>query len=203
MILLYMAVWAVIILIITFAEVDPIVFAVIGPAIFILYFPWFFWTTSLVWLFKTEVTPPVSLETLREEILAINTFKSPVVVNEKNGKLIVTWNYLDAKWWEVFAKVGLKQTYELVLKFNDEKKEVKMIDISRTVSWRTGITDLRLHASYFRGIMMEYSIGKQWGIKENFSLGKIYDYKFTPSEIKTPVMNTILKSGWNVRFALV
>jgi hypothetical protein len=45
-------------------------------------------------------------------------------------------------------------------------------------------------------------VGKQWGIKENFALGKVYDYKFVPTEIKLPVLNTILRSGWDVSYGL-
>jgi len=50
--------------------------------------------------------------------------------------------------------------------------------------------------------MFQIEVGKSWGITENFGLGKIYDYKFSPSEIKNPVMNEILKSGWDVVFAI-
>lgn len=174
---------------------------VFGGAFF-FFFPWFFWTTSLVWFFKAEGVP-VPLDSLKKEILAINSYNVPVTVTEdKNGNFRITWRYLDAKWWELFAKASVTQTYELLVKFNDAKKEVRLIDIQKSVSWRAGPTDLRFGFSFFRGIVFDFEIGKAWGIKENFELGKIYDYRFTPGEIKTPVMNTILKRGWNVRFAL-
>ena len=31
------------------------------------------------------------------------------------------------------------------------------------------------------------------------ALGKIYDCRFVPSEIKLPILNSILGSGWDVR----
>ena len=43
---------------------------------------------------------------------------------------------------------------------------------------------------------------QEWGIKENFELGSIYDYQFSPQEIKNPVMNSILRNGWAVRFGM-
>ena len=49
---------------------------------------------------------------------------------------------------------------------------------------------------------MAYEVGKQWGIKRNFEVGKIYDYKFVPSEIKLPILNSILRSGWDVRYGM-
>ena len=32
--------------------------------------------------------------------------------------------------------------------------------------------------------------------------GKIYDYRFVPSEIKLPILNSILRSGWKVRYGM-
>ena len=208
MILLYMALYAVVLLLyIEFVmgglsgEVQIAVSAVVFGGAFFFFFPWFFWSTHVVWFFKSE-NSPVSLEQLKADILAIRELDIPVTAEETDGRISVTWKYLDAKWWEFFAKAGAQQSYELLIKFNEAKKEVRLIDITRSMTWRTGLTDLHFGFSFFRGIVMQYEIGKQWGIKENFTVGKIYDYSFNPSVIKTPVMNTILKDGWNVRFAM-
>ena len=32
--------------------------------------------------------------------------------------------------------------------------------------------------------------------------GKICDYRFVPSEIKLPILNSILRSGWDVRYGM-
>lgn len=211
MILLYMALYAV--LLVAYigllmptldSDLQAIILGVLGVGAFVCFLPWFFWSTHVVWLFKSEAKTTASMTELKKEILGINTYNVPVSVTEdKHGNLRVTWRYLDAKWWELFAKAGVTQTYELVVKFNDAKKEVRLIDIQKSISWRTGPTDLRFGFSFFRGIVFDYEVGAQWGIKENFSLGKIYSYRFTPGEIKTPVMNSILKKGWNVRFGII
>ena len=130
----------------------------------------------------------------------MNEWDAPVIIKEDDDKLIATWNYVDAKWWQLFAKAGLQKVYELQMKFDEEDKVVTLIDINKSVDWRAGPDSVRVRGSFFRGIATQYEIGKQWGIKENFSLGKIYDYKFSNQEIKNPVMNTILRSGWDVRF---
>ncbi len=145
---------------------------------------------------------PIPIEELKSEILAINNYDAPVMVEEKKNKLIVTWNYLDAKWWELLAKRGKQQTYELHIKFDKKRDYVKLIDVTRSVEWRAGPDSVKFGWSGFRGVQMRYEIGKAWGIKENFELGKIYDYRFVTSEIKNPVMNTILRNGWDVRFAM-
>jgi hypothetical protein len=151
--------------------------------------------------FKGEGSP-ISEDALRSQILNINDMDAPVMVREKSGRLIATWKYVEARWWEIFAKAGLEQVYELHMKINDDRKTVTMIDIHKSVSWRAGPSQVRLRGGFFRGISSTYAIGKQWGIKENFELGKIYDYKFSSGEIKYPIMNTILQHGWDVRFGL-
>jgi hypothetical protein len=50
--------------------------------------------------------------------------------------------------------------------------------------------------------MFAYEIGKTWGIAESFQLGTVYDYRFVPKEIKVPIMNSILRSGWDLRFGI-
>jgi hypothetical protein len=159
--------------------------------------------TVLVMLFRFKGEgEPISGTELRAQIQAINQFDAPVMVEEHRGKLVATWKYVDAHWWELLAKAGLTKVYELHIKFDDAQRLVTLIDVSKTVSWRAGPTQVRLRGGFFRGVMLAYEIGKQWGIKENFELGKIYDYKFVPQEIKMPILNSILRSGWDARFGI-
>lgn len=171
-------------------------------AIIVSFFPFLLWVTGKIWFFKSQDVP-VELSELKKQLLEINQFDIPIVVQEtKKGGLNFTWKYVEAKWWELLAKAGLKKTYELRLRFNEKKHEVIMIDVSKSFSWRVGLTSAHIGWFSFRGVQVGFELGKQWGVKENFSLGKVYDFKFNPSEIKTPVMNTVLKNGWNVRFGI-
>jgi hypothetical protein len=163
--------------------------------------PYLDWAAKKVFRFRGE-GEPVSGSKLRAQIQAINQFDAPVMIEERKGKLVATWKYLDAHWWELLAKAGLTKVYELHIKFDDAQHLVTLIDVTKTVSWRAGPTEVRLRGCVFRGIILAYEIGKQWGIKENFELGKVYDYKFVPQEIKMPIMNSALRSGWDVRFGI-
>ncbi|MFO7540721.1 MAG: hypothetical protein R6X32_22000, partial [Chloroflexota bacterium] len=145
---------------------------------------------------------PVSKSELRQVLLNINQFDVPVTAEERGDTIVFTWRYVDAKWWEILAKAGLKSVYECHVKLNDKKKTATLIDITRSVSWRAGPSGVELGWSGFRGVELGYEIGKAYGLKENFELGKIYDYQFSPQEIKNPVMNTILRHGWEVRFGM-
>jgi hypothetical protein len=145
---------------------------------------------------------PVPEPELRSALLSVNQFDVPVMVEERKGKLVATWKYVDARWWELLAKAGLIKSYELHIKLDAAHHRATLIDVTRSVSWGAGPTDVRLRGGFFRGVVSSYEIGKQWGIKENFELGTIYDYRFEPQEIKTSFMNTILQRGWDVRFGM-
>ena len=170
-------------------------------AILITFFPFFNYTLKKVFSFEGQ-GEPLPLGQLRKELLALNDFDVPVIIEERKNKLVATWKYVDAKWWEIFAKAGLTKIYELHMKFYDSRKEVVLIDVLKNVSWDVGTGKANLTGEFFRGVDFEVSIGKQWGIKENFTLGKIYDYKFNPSEIKNPVLNTLLRNGWKVSMGM-
>lgn len=163
--------------------------------------PFMQFVAKRIFYFKGQGSP-ISEEALRAAIININNLDAPVMVQEKDGRLIATWKYLDARWWQILAKAGLEKVYELHMKLDGDSKTVTMIDINKSVSWRAGPEQVRLSGGFFRGVSTTYEIGKQWGIKENFEPGKIYDYKFVSDEIKYPIMNTILRHGWDVRFAL-
>lgn len=85
--------------------------------------------------------------------------------------------------------------------FEDKTKTVVMTDKYRSVDWTLSPIKLKtgwfaLSKPYFR-----VSTGSEWGV-ENYVDSDPDDYSFSPNEIKSPFMNTILKNGWNVRFSL-
>ena len=163
--------------------------------------PYLNWATQRAFTFRGE-GQPVPLEALQAELKAINQFDAPVMVEERKRKLVATWKYVDAQWLELFAKAGLTKTYELHMKFDETRHTVTMVDKTKEASWSAGASGVSSSGSASQGVLMAYEIGKQWGIRENFELGKIYDYKFVPSEIKLPILNSILRSGWDVRYGL-
>jgi len=146
-----------------------------------------------------EVLPE---EELRREILAINDFDVPVMVEKDGAKLLITWKYVDGEVLGLLEKHGLNKIYQLLIKFDTDKKEVVLTDILKSADFAVGVDKVNLGFGFTRGYFSGFEVGKAWGVKENFTLGKAYEYKFDPSEIKTPVLNTILRNGWRVRFAM-
>ena len=206
MVLLFMAVLALILFVAILLAGDnmtAMLIIIVAALVFSIggFVPYLNWATKRAFAFEGE-GEPVPLDTLRAEIQAINGFDAPVMVEERKRKLVATWKYVDARWLELFAKAGLTKTYELHMRFDEARHTVTMVDRTKGAQWRVGVGGGSMSASTTQGVVMTYEVGKQWGIKENFELGKVYDYKFVPSEIKLPILNTILRSGWDVRYGL-
>jgi hypothetical protein len=206
LVLLYMVAWVPVLLIWIWIAGDNdalVAFGVLGAMLLIVLglIPYLNFVARTAFNFPGE-GQPVPEGALRASIKGINHLDAPVMVKEQGKKLVLTWKYVDAQWWELLAKSGLRQVYELHVKLDGRTKEATLIDVMKSVSWRAGPTQVRVSGGFFRGVNFSFEIGKRWGIQENFQFGKVYDYKFIPQEIKNPVMNTILRSGWSVRFAM-
>jgi hypothetical protein len=170
--------------------------------------PWLDFAAKRVFSFRGEGAP-LPIDKLRALLLSVNDWvDAPVQVTQRTrqrggpGTLVITWRYVDARWWELLAKAGLTQLYELHVRLDEANHRATLIDVTKSVQWRAGPADVRVRGGWFRGLLFEFEIGHQWGMRENWQLGEIYAYRFVPTEIKLPVLNTLLRSGWDVRFGL-
>ena len=84
-----------------------------------------------------------------------------------------------------------------LMKFDDTNGEVRSVDHDWTIEWRAGVPTLSLSAEAFRGQKVEMSFGTAIGFREDFSPGIIYEYRFATKEMKEPLQNAVVASGWN------
>lgn len=213
LILLYMAVWAGLLYgVVLLAREDEglLLTAILAMMAFMIlaFIPYLDQVIKRTFTFRGE-GQPVPAGMLCRQILAVNRSRAPVMAEERLYDLVLTWKYVDARWWEVLSKAGLTRLYELHVKLDEKRCVATLIDVHKSVYWRAGPTQVHIGPTRVqvgghlrRGILVGYEIGKQWGIKENWEQGVVFDYKYVPAEIKTPVMNTILRSGWDVRFGI-
>ena len=144
----------------------------------------------------------VAPEELKEAILAVNRDSAPfrTFLSEDPGvDLVAEWKIVDAKWYEVFAKAGLKKTFAIKMRLDEDKHEVRAVDEDYSVEWRAGIPELKLEVSGFRGQKSEVSFGTAYAFTEEFKPGQVYKYRFNSAELKNPLREAVLASGWTWR----
>ena len=152
------------------------------------------------WFFRGK-GEPVVLDLLQFIILSVNEYEGPVHAKKQRKKIIVTWRYTDQKWCEGLEKNGKKRMYELWLTFDNNTKTVSMADKYRSVNWDLSPISIKTGWMALSKPFFKVEVGNEWGV-ENYEETIPDDYTYTPNEIKSPVMNSILKNGWNVRYTL-
>ncbi len=160
----------------------------------------------LDWITGTKSAPKgvarLSKEELRRSLLGINRETAPYIVRDGAAEgcdLVAEWRIVDARWYEIFAKASLTRVFRVLMKFDEEKGEVRSLDQEWTVEWRAGVPTLSMSAQAFRGQKAEISFGTAFAFREDLSFGQVYEYRFKTSEIKGPLQEAAAKAGWGWR----
>jgi hypothetical protein len=159
--------------------------------------------TLLDWLTGTKRpaagVPPRTAAEVRTALLAVNRPTAPFIVRDgapESVDLVAEWRIVDAKWYVIFAKAGLKRVFKILIKLDAQAREVRALDQEWSVEWRAGVPTLSLAAEAFRGQRKEFSFGTAFAFTEKGPYGEVYRYRFSTTEIKTPLQDATTKAGW-------
>jgi hypothetical protein len=167
------------------------------------------WNRVGSWAVTVQPKPgvsPVSESKLRQRLLALNDLDVPFEVSErKDGKLDVTWRLADAKWAGLMTLNKVTHIQLIRLRLSEEDKACRAVDIIKSV--RATADGLRmgfsLSFSFFRGIIFgQWEYEKQYGLifkDGRLTFDKVYEYKFRHDELKNPIVNIVVQSGWQYK----
>ena len=145
-------------------------------------------------------TPQADAAELRAALLALNRPAAPFEVREggpEGADLVAEWRIVDARWYEIFAKAGLKKGAQVLLRLDAATGEVRCVQRDFTVEWRAGVPHLGFSAEGFRGQTAELSFGSGFAFREeDLHFGKVYEYRFRTSELKNPLQEVAAIHGW-------
>ncbi len=142
-------------------------------------------------------TLPASEVIARLKALNRDTAPWAIVDGASEGvDLIAEWKIVDARWYEIFAKASLTKVFRIFLKLDEGTKHVRAQDREYEVAWRAGVPSLSVSASGFKGQSTSVQFGSSYGFTEDLAIGQQYKYKFSTSEIKTPVQEAVVSCGW-------
>ncbi|HEX8393817.1 MAG TPA: hypothetical protein VF665_15860 [Longimicrobium sp.] len=151
-----------------------------------------------------EITPgpqaaAARADTLRSRLLALNKLDIPFQVREESDRLVAEWRIADAQWVGLMEAGGLHEAHRIYMEFDEDRHRVRSLDVHQTASWSAGTAQLSGSFSFFRGIsFFERSRGAQYGLfyRDGRWTTKAYDYRFVLSEMKAPLVQAIVGSGW-------
>jgi hypothetical protein len=142
---------------------------------------------------------PVQAEALRARLLAVNDLGLPFRVREEGRRLVAEWRIADARWVGLMEAGGLTSAHQICLELDPRTHKVLAQDRGRTVSWRARAARLGGSWSFFRGInFFQYERGALVGLffKDGGWATTAYDYRFYLAEMKNPLIQAIVGSGW-------
>jgi hypothetical protein len=114
--------------------------------------------------------------------------------------LVAEWRIVDAKWYEIFAKAGLKKGAQVLLRLDAEAGEARNVQRDYSIEWRAGLPHLAFSAEGFRGQKVEMSFGTGFAFREeDLGFGKVYEYRFRTAELVGPLQEVVARMGWTWR----
>jgi hypothetical protein len=155
---------------------------------------------SKVWFFPGQ-GEPVLHEMLEFMLLGVNEIPNPVQAENKGKRIRLSWHCEAPDWCRWMALADLRQQYELTLELDAATRTVIMRDRVRPVDFSLCPVKVRFGLLSSPRFFCCVRRGLEFGIS-NFEQTAAEDWQFKPQELKTPIFNTILRNGWNVRFAL-
>jgi hypothetical protein len=152
---------------------------------------------------KKSPIAPLPAEKLKALILSINSPDLRYEIrNAPDADLLVEWKIADAKWFAAFAKEQIKETYRGYLLLDESRKSARYCEELVSIKWMARIDShanpiLSYNKDFFRGrILYQKTWGAQYGLREDLSAGKIYEYRFDVQKVRNPIKKIIEDNGW-------
>jgi hypothetical protein len=135
---------------------------------------------------------------VRAALLGLNGDDVPYVVRDgrpEGADLVAEWRVLEPAWRTFFARSQVSRVYKVHMRLVPEKNEVRSLDTEFEVQWAGDVPRLTAAASAQRGqvktVSKRWTLGGDDGAEETFS--------FDTDDLKTPLQDAVLKSGWTWR----
>ena len=151
---------------------------------------------------KRMSVAPLAKDKLKQKILNLNSPELPYEIKPSDETdLILEWKIADAKWFSLFAKERLRITYHAFFVLDHLHASVRYCEEIIRIQWMVGSAGLQPRLNYqsqfFRGrVLFQKSWGIQYAIKEDLTIGKVYEYKFDIGEMRDPLRKVVNESGW-------
>ena len=133
---------------------------------------------------------------LISRLLAYKNDSSPYKVTANGDVVTIELDLADAKWYTIFQKNGLKESYKIIITLDDAKKQAQVATETYSVEWSAGVPKLGARMSIQKGKQIGFKFGAEAGIKEDGSIGQAYKYSLNSFEILSQIKKIITDAGW-------
>jgi hypothetical protein len=142
---------------------------------------------------------PADPAKLRQAILDLNRDELPWHIRaggDGEPDLIAGWKFEDPYWSRELEKALMSETLHMLMHLDTENHTVRAVDQQVSVHWSAGLASLSFSASGFRGQENEVGHSYVFGRKPDGTFGKLEGKRFSTSDFKTPIRQTVADHGW-------
>ncbi len=152
---------------------------------------------------RRPLKPPITRDELKQKLLSVNSPDLPYHIKLLNETdLEIEWKIADAKWFAIFGQERLQKTYRAFMVLDELRRSVRYCEEMAIIQWVASAGNIAqptisYRNQFFRGrILFQKSWEVKIGIKEDGTIGKVYEYKFDIRQVRDPVRQLITDSGW-------
>lgn len=155
-----------------------------------------------VWLaavHPAEEVQPVPADQLKNRLLKINELDVPFKISQKESDVFTAEWRIDKKWQGIMERENVNLVVTLDMKFNTVRKAVSVIEKKMKLIKQHGVLTSKFKFELFRGITFSsYDAAATYGLSYTDNKFNIsgYAYKFNVQELKNPLIEIVVESGW-------
>ncbi|GAA2307212.1 hypothetical protein OKJ48_26800 [Streptomyces kunmingensis] len=144
-----------------------------------------------------EPRPP---QEVREALLALAGPDAPWTVRaaapEERADLVAEWRVREPAWQEFFRSRHVDRTVRVRLRLVPDEYEVRALDEQWEVTWRDGTPRFARSREYSRG--PSRTVSRRWSHERGADGERHMEetFSFDSAEMKDPLRDTVLASGW-------
>ena len=128
---------------------------------------------------------------------------TPFVVEERPYGFNVTIDVVDAQWWTLLRKSGVKKVFTYEVRTNDRTKKMSITDVANSLRWSGGggvssAPSLHAEKSFQRGRVYQYNFQKEIGVDARTGqLGTPVSYSFSSNTGRNIIRDAAERTGWS------
>ncbi|WP_427920244.1 hypothetical protein [Streptomyces sp. cg40] len=149
-----------------------------------------------------EGVSPVPGEDLREALLGLNRAEVPYVIRYGGGEgcdLLAEWRLTEPAWQQVFVRSRISHAVRIRLRLDHKEHEVRALEEQWELSRVGTPTRLQTTSEYTRG--PGRTVSRRWTVGRGADghLEATETFRFDSAEMREPLRDTVLRSGWTWR----
>ncbi|MEU3903865.1 hypothetical protein AB0F20_08610 [Streptomyces goshikiensis] len=145
---------------------------------------------------------PCSAEDVRAVLLGLFAADAPYVVRSGAADgvdLVAEWRIREPAWHTFFARTQVERLLQIHMRLDTTAHEVRSIDRQYEVTWLGSTPTIALSTETSSGQLNTVSWRRTIDRGPDGRIHTTEDFRFDSSELKNPLRNAVVKSGWTWR----